>query len=103
MAGAFSSNSHVQEAVPFHFIAGVNIPEINQKGTGHMLLHQIEIEGPKLLPFGDNHHAVGSINTRVWSIAIDDIRKNCLSMLHPDRIKSAYLGAHILHRGNQWN
>ena len=103
MAGHFSSNSHIQEAVPFHFIARVNIPEINQKGTSHTLLHQIEIKSPKLLPFGDNYHAVGSIGTRVWSITIDNIWKNCFCMLHPDRIKGAHQGAHILQRGDQWN
>src|SRR5258708_18090035 len=101
--GTFSSNSHIQEAVLFHFIASVNISEINWEGTSHMLLHQIEIEGTKLLPFGDNHHAVGSIGTRVWSFTIDDIWKNCLCMLHPDGIKGAHAGAHILQRGNQGN
>src|SRR5262249_26681946 len=103
MAGHFSANSHIQEALPFHFIARVNIPKINQKGTSHMLLHQIEIEGPELLPFGYYHHAIGSIGTRVWSITIDDIWKKRLCMLHPDRIKGAHPGAHILQRGNQWN
>src|SRR5262245_32168821 len=101
--GTFSSNSHIQEAVSFHFIAVVNIPEINQKGTSHTLLHQTEIESPKLLPFGDNHHAVASIGTRVWCITIDDIWKNCLCMLHPDGIKGAHPGAHVLQRGNQGN
>ena len=103
MAGHFSSNSHIQEAVPFHFIARVDISEINQKGTSHTLLHQIEIEGPKLLPFGDNHHAVGSIGTRVWPITIDDIWKKRFCMLHPDRIKGAHNGPHVLQRRNQWN
>src|SRR5262245_50666188 len=101
--GTLSSNSHIQEAVPCHFIARVNISEINQKVTSHTLLHLIEIEGPKLLPLGDNHYAVGSICTSVWSIAIDDIWKNFFCILHPDGIKGAHQGAHILQRGDQWN
>ena len=92
MAGTFSSNSHIQEAVPFHFIARVNIPEINQKGTSHTLLDQIEIERPKST-IGDNHHASAPIGTRVWSITIDYIWKNCFCMLHPNGIKGAPQGA----------
>src|SRR2546427_8245623 len=103
MAGHFSSNSHVQEAMPFHFIARVNVSEINQHGASHSLLHLLEIEGTELLPFGDNHHAVSSIGTRVRSITIGDIGKNCLCLLHPDRIKGTHQGAHVLQRGNQWN
>src|SRR5215472_9522162 len=72
MAGTFSSNSHIQEAVPFHFIARVDIPEINQKGTSHTLLDQIEIERPKSI-LGQSSR-VGPIGTRVWSITIDDMR-----------------------------
>jgi hypothetical protein len=58
--GTLSSDPHIQETVVFDFIARVSIPEINQKGTGHPLLHQLQIEGPKLLPFGDNHCAIAS-------------------------------------------
>jgi hypothetical protein len=79
-----------------HIFAGINVSQIDQNGASHALLHLLEIQRTELFPFGNNHHPVSSISTRVRSVAIGHIGKKGFCLLHPRRVERAHLSAHVL-------
>jgi hypothetical protein len=53
-----SSHPDIKETALVHVLTSIDVAQIDQDGTGHLLPHPVKIERPKLLPFRDDHQPV---------------------------------------------
>src|SRR5215471_2927824 len=86
---------------PLQFLGAIYVAQINKHGLPHHALEALEVEGAKLLPFGDDDERVGAFGAGIGTVAECDACEHLPGLLHPDGIIGSHRRSHVHERGDQ--